>query len=238
MLTLENYRNTIAEMITATQSGVEDAARFAMGYLIDVFGANLAEEQEVREFAEKIGAMRDEKYSSVLVEEMNERGFDTSYMGVYDPTEYGYSLQKGGQTVGFYNSEVEAKNAKKAMYGENSDWQIVKNKKYASGGLVDYTGPAWADGTERKPEAFLSPEDTERIGNAARLLSNLPLLNNTKNITNNSVASNVGDTSIEIHINVENITSDYDVDQMIERVKKDIVDVANPIGSSIIMKKR
>lgn len=42
---------------------------------------------------------------------------------------------------------------------------VAKNKnevltKYASGGLVDYTGPAWVDGTPAKPEMVLNPTDT------------------------------------------------------------------------------
>lgn len=114
--------------------------------------------------------------------------------------------------------------------------QRQRMNAYASGGLVNYTGPAWVDGTPSKPEAFLSPEDTQRIGAAAQLLSNLPILNSTSN-ANTTVTSNIGDTAIDIHINIENVSSDYDVDQMIERVKQDIVDVSNPIGSPIILRK-
>lgn len=109
-------------------------------------------------------------------------------------------------------------------------------KKYKTGGLVNYTGPAWVDGTPSKPEAFLSAQDTERIGNAAKLLADLPILNSTSN-ANNAVSSNIGDTSIEIHINVESLASDYDVDQMIERVKNDILDVSKPTGTSVILHK-
>jgi len=35
--------------------------------------------------------------------------------------------------------------------------------KYAKGGLVDYTGPAWVDGTASDPEAFLSATDTKNF---------------------------------------------------------------------------
>lgn len=120
--------------------------------------------------------------------------------------------------------------------------QVNNNQKswvwsqYATGGLVNYTGPAWVDGTPSKPEAFLSAQDTERIGNAAKLLADLPILNSTSN-ANNAVSSNIGDTSIEIHINVESLASDYDVDQMIERVKNDILDVSKPTGTSVILHK-
>ena len=35
--------------------------------------------------------------------------------------------------------------------------------QYAEGGLVDFTGPAWVDGTKSKPEAFLNSVDTAHI---------------------------------------------------------------------------
>jgi len=117
------------------------------------------------------------------------------------------------------------------MWANTDNYQVFKK-----GGFVDYTGPAWVDGTPNKPEAFLSAEDTARIGAAAKLLADLPIFNTTSN-AENAVSTNIGDTSIEIHINVENISDDYDVDQMIERVKQDIVDVAKPIGTSVILNK-
>ena len=36
-------------------------------------------------------------------------------------------------------------------------------KRFKNGGLVDYTGPAWVDGTKSNPEAFLSATDTKLI---------------------------------------------------------------------------
>jgi hypothetical protein len=35
---------------------------------------------------------------------------------------------------------------------------IVVTKKYKEGGLVNYTGPAWVDGTPGNPEAFLNAD--------------------------------------------------------------------------------
>lgn len=108
---------------------------------------------------------------------------------------------------------------------------LYKNEK---GGLINFTGPTWVDGTKANPEAFLSSEDTRRIGEAAKLLSNIPILNNSSSI-NEPKSQIVGDTNIEVHINVEEISSDYDVDQAVERVKYDILKAANPQGSSIIL---
>lgn len=105
--------------------------------------------------------------------------------------------------------------------------------KFADGGLVNYTGPAWVDGSYSKPEAFLSAEDTARIGEAAKILADLPWLgsNPTQNITNNRG----GDVAVEINLNIDKLTSDVDVDNMIERVKQEIVDVSRPIGSPTIL---
>ena len=107
---------------------------------------------------------------------------------------------------------------------------------YLSGGLVDYTGPAWVDGTPSKPEAFLNSDDTKRIGEAAKLLSNLPILNSTSSAST-QLSTNIGDTSIEIHINVDSISSDYDVDRLAERIKSDIVDASKPVGTPVILKR-
>lgn len=117
--------------------------------------------------------------------------------------------------------------------GFNRKDKISETKKYATGGLVNYTGPAWVDGTPTKPEAFLNAQDTQRIGEAAKILAQIPSLNGASE----NVSTNIGDTTIEIHINVESIESDYDVDQMIERVKSDILDVSKPTGTSVILKK-
>lgn len=108
--------------------------------------------------------------------------------------------------------------------------------KYADGGLVTYTGPAWVDGTQNKPEAFLNAEDTKRIGQAAELLANLPIFNNISN-ANNAVSATYGDTNVSVNITVESIANDYDVDRMMKRVEEKITSAAKPIGTSVILKK-
>lgn len=107
--------------------------------------------------------------------------------------------------------------------------------KFEKGGLVNYTGPAWVDGTPDRPEAFLSSEDTERIGNAAKLLSDIPALTRSNVSTSNQT---YGDTNIEINLNIDHISSDVDVDEMLERVKQEIVDVARPIGTNVILQQQ
>lgn len=151
-------------------------------------------------------------------------------------------LQIGGRLSEDANTKLVSKaiennpwlNITSISHNPNAPGYYLTKKKYAQGGLVDYTGPAWVDGTKSKPEAFLSSEDTERIGAAAKLLATIPQLmhNNT-----NTTSSNIGDTSIEIHINVESLGNDYDVDRLAERIKQDIVNISKPIGSPILLNK-
>lgn len=110
--------------------------------------------------------------------------------------------------------------------------KYLQTYKFADGGLVDYTGPAWVDGSYAKPEAFLSSQDTERIGNAAKILSDLPLLNSQ---LNNSTTNNAGEINIEINLNIDSIDSEVDVENMIDRMKEEIVSAAKPIGSNVVL---
>ena len=46
-------------------------------------------------------------------------------------------------------------------------------KAYETGGLVDYTGPAWVDGTESEPELMLNASDTQNMLAAVQTVRNL-----------------------------------------------------------------
>ena len=243
-------------MIEASKEAMEDVSTYAAKQLIEFEAVDLQSPESVQSFAEKYNFYNKEtrEYSHSFVNALTDKGYDTSNMttgyrvyqitGIPEGTSTTVDLF-GGKT---FSSRADAEDYLQKHKDEISD--IIKYisvtadlvtaqtgaYKYATGGLVDYTGLAQVDGTPNKPEAFLSAEDTARIGAAAKLLANLPIFNATSN-AENAVSTNIGDTSIEIHINVENISDDYDVDQMIERVKQDIVDVAKPIGTSVILNK-
>ena len=98
-------------------------------------------------------------------------------------------------------------------------WKAVFGKNYPSyktGGLANYTGPAWLDGTPSKPELVLNAADTQNF------LALKDVLSKAVN-SSNSVSNSYGDATYEININVDHINNDYDVDRMAERVKKIIV---------------
>ena len=85
-------------------------------------------------------------------------------------------------------------------------------KAYKTGGLADFTGPAWLDGTKSRPELVLNAKDTQNFIQLKNILGSL--MSNTSKTTENS-----GDSTYDIDINVERISSDYDVEQMAEKIK-------------------
>lgn len=103
---------------------------------------------------------------------------------------------------------------------------------YKKGGLVNYTGPAWVDGTPAQPEAFLNTEDTKNIATFTNVLSNL--LSLTPFQQNQSV-DNSTTTTINVTVNVDSISDDYDVHDAVQKVKDEIVAAANRVGSTVIL---
>jgi hypothetical protein len=89
-----------------------------------------------------------------------------------------------------------------------------KVKKYAKGGLVDATGLAWLDGTKTSPEMVLSARDTENFIALRNALSQMLAQGGGKG----------GDNYFNIEINVDELANDYDVDQLADRIKKQIYD--------------
>lgn len=122
---------------------------------------------------------------------------------------------------------------------------------FKTGGLADYTGMAWLDGTPTKPEMVLNPDDTENFialkdamvsvangnnplaalfsgGDFDGIVNDLVPLRNTSDIANQlssivSAANSVGGTSIgEINYEV-NIPIDHvdDYDDLINKMVND-----------------
>ncbi len=90
-----------------------------------------------------------------------------------------------------------------------------KVKGYKIGGLADYTGPAWLDGTPSKPELVLNPRDTNNFIQLKDVLSDF-----MRRKTDASKSNNKGNNYFDININVDKISNDYDVEQMADKIKK------------------
>lgn len=102
-----------------------------------------------------------------------------------------------------------------------TSWDTAKKyfkSKYKKGGLAPFTGPAWLDGTQSKPELVLNATDTKNFIQLKDILASTM----RAGAFNTPVAVS-GDTNYEININVDHINNDYDVDKIANRVKKIIV---------------
>ena len=89
-----------------------------------------------------------------------------------------------------------------------------KTKGYATGGLADYTGPAWLDGTPSKPELVLNAKDTENFIQLKNILADVA--------KDSKKGSSGGDNYFDIKVEVGEIGSDYDVEKMITKIKDEI----------------
>ena len=99
----------------------------------------------------------------------------------------------------------------------------IEGSKYAEGGMVDYTGPAWVDGTKSKPEAFLSANDTQLIASLRDVLNANPKFGSMAATT----IQKTGDTYYEIHINVDELGDGYSVDDLMNELEERIVQVTD-----------
>ena len=106
--------------------------------------------------------------------------------------------------------------AKDGVVGPNTKKKF-KALGYKTGGLADYTGPAWLDGTPSKPELVLNATDTKNFLALKDVLSKA--MASTGSIEN----SYGGDMNFEVNINVDHLNNDYDVDKVADRVRKIIV---------------
>lgn len=88
-----------------------------------------------------------------------------------------------------------------------------KYKKYLTGGLADFTGPAWLDGSPSKPELVLNAQDT---ANFLALKEQLAMLNKA----GGELGANTN--YINVQIEVGELGSDYDVEQLASKIKREI----------------
>ena len=118
-----------------------------------------------------------------------------------------------GKKAGYTEDEIRlGQQYLNYRYGGKTEAQAKKLMGYKTGGLADFTGPAWLDGTKSHPELVLNARDTENFIQLKDILSSVLKRNNNK-------TENSGDNYFEIHIDVERIEDDYDVEQLADKIK-------------------
>ena len=113
-------------------------------------------------------------------------------------------------------------------------WESVE--LILGGGLVDFTGPAWVDGTKSKPEAFLSAEDTALL--KSKIFSNSDyslksaieaieaLGRQFTSIDNSSVQEGITFENVTVQIQSGTISSDYDARRAGELALEEMMKIA------------
>ena len=121
-----------------------------------------------------------------------------------------------------------------------------KVKKYKTGGLVDYTGPAWVDGSKTKPEAFLSASDTAMLkskifsnsdGSLKALVAALEEI--TKNTSHHTTENNTEQViiqSAQVNIQPGVISNDYDARRAGEKALEEMVRIARKTTNRVVSK--
>jgi len=145
--------------------------------------------------------------------------YHAKYSAAYynpDNPEAGY-----GYTVGEGAGDTQEKANANAIYWAKSKipsgykYESTKSSflTYAKGGLVDYTGPAWVDGTKTHPEAFLSAYDTETIRSMLDAMNYIRVNPGiVPDLSAYGSSNTVGD--IHITINQAELKSDADFDEV------------------------
>ena len=112
---------------------------------------------------------------------------------------------------------------------------MINALPYKTGGLADFTGPAWLDGTKARPELVLNARDTANFIQLKDILSSIM----SHNFLGTSTATeNNGDINYDIDINVETIGNDYDVEQVANKVKSMISENGRYRNNNAISLKR
>jgi hypothetical protein len=129
---------------------------------------------------------------------------------------YAYRKKSGtwGKVVEDENNPTIGENVKKLISAMKTK---LATMAFETGGLADFTGPAWLDGTKTKPEYVLNAQQTERF---------FSLIDVLENYDHDKKASKNGDNYFDIEINVEKIESDYDVEKMANKIRKMIYEDA------------
>lgn len=116
-------------------------------------------------------------------------------------------------------------------------------RHYASGGLVDYTGPAWVDGTPQHPEAFIDADTTKLLrenlfSRSDSLLSFARDLVQTMhgtsyNLDTNNITeqSGLNIEKIDVNVKVDKVANDYDARTMGNMVMDEILTIARKSGT-------
>lgn len=162
--------------------------------------------------------------------------------GVFEGSRQQDAIEKAKQDVEkYYNSYIREniKNEWKTKEGLLTYQEIfskisklVENggylRQYKTGGLANFTGPAWLDGTKAKPEYVLNAVQTKGF------LTLVDVLDSIKNHAFTPKTENAVGNTYDIDINIETVKEEADINKIAEKVQKSIVATSQYRSNTII----
>ena len=125
-------------------------------------------------------------------------------------------------------------------------WTGTRNKVFKNGGLIDFTGPAWVDGSPKKPEGILNADQTNFLRNELiDSLESFSLAINqfTSGAINPNTLPSINDEAgitienLEFTMKVEKIANDYDATRAGQAAFDEMVRIARKNGNRSISRR-
>ena len=155
----------------------------------------------------------------------------------------GDSVALTGYSNGWY--QIKHKGGKAYVWAKSIQTSD-KNKlpAFSNGGLVDFTGPAWVDGSKAKPEAFLSAEDTAMLksrifsnsdGSLKALVAALEAItSDTSKYSANTSTDSIIIQNAQVNIQPGTISNDYDARRAGEMALEEMVKIARKTTNRVV----
>lgn len=133
---------------------------------------------------------------------------------------YGEDKQGNGLYVKEEDTWVNAVGTRILKAGWKKDLYYLSRggRKYAEGGIADFTGPAWLDGTRSKPEAVLNPAQTKTFIQFTNVLDSI--FSEAKMPKTHQAITQAKEAIYNFTIKVDQMASDYDVDKLVDRIQE------------------
>jgi hypothetical protein len=137
-------------------------------------------------------------------------GGDTQYYG--SNPEYVVVAENRGYVAAAHISQP-ATISNAAGWFKKGDVRAIS--AYKTGGLADFTGPAWLDGTKARPELVLNQRDTQNFIQLKDVLADVMKRGLGSSENNEEVL-------FDIDINIEKVESQEDIDNLLNELERRI----------------
>lgn len=149
-----------------------------------------------------------------------------------------YQINLNGKSTGIrggpYKTREKAQSEGASAARSKGHGYKYSTKYYLNGGLADYTGYAWVDGTKARPEAFLDADDTKLLANFidyAKKSEPIPATTINSAKSNIQSGNNVNINSVDITIESGVIEDKTDAEMVGTTIAEQLMKIARKSGN-------